>query len=69
MRTLVFLKQSASLSSNKDLNYMQTANFQVVKLDPGSKWGFSQCVPMRHCPEGGGNPCELLGVACSWYAG
>lgn len=69
MRILVFLKQTASLWSNKELNYMQTADFQVVKLDPGSKRGFSQCVPTRHCAENGGNPCELLSVAGSWYVG
>lgn len=65
----MFLKETAFFWSNKELNYMQTAHFQVVRLDPGCKWGFGQFVPVCHYPECAGNPCELLGVAGSWYVG
>lgn len=69
MRISKLLKQAAFFWSNKDLNHMQTAHFQVARLDPGSKWGFSQFVAVYHCPKGSGNPRELLGVAGSWYVG
>jgi len=69
MRTSVFLKQAAFFWPKTELNYLQTAHFQGVRLDPQSKRRLGQFVSVCHRSEGAGNPCELLGVVGSWYVG